>query len=81
MAQQRFTQYYLTNDQLQRLSAICNDRPHRAGMPLLSLENKGLIEERENAIKDYSYPGGYYFTHKPTAEGRKALELARKLGW
>lgn len=76
MKGRKFTDYQLTDAMLQRLSAIVHERPHNYGTSLIALEERLLVEE----ITDLgAAPIGV--THSATAEGRKALDQARREGW
>lgn len=73
MSKKTYTPYELTDSQLQRLSAICNNRNHGHGVALDALKRKGLVTELEQP----QYPR----TCKATCEGYDAMEVARREGW
>jgi hypothetical protein len=73
-----YTEYKLTNHQLERLSPIVKGRPHKHGMALRALENKKLVTSTK-VLRFMSR--NYNYAYKATEAGIKALADARKEGW
>ena len=74
-----YTTHKLNDHQLTRLSAIINNRPHRHGMSLVALINRGLVVERPRD----TWRRGRDFSNScdPTPAGCDALVAARAEGW
>ena len=72
------TKHKLTQSQVKRLSQIVNVRKeHLAGMALLALERKGLVNKRPSWDTQKTNDR----THIATLEGVKALHQARAEGY